>query len=199
MDTMQGLTIQDIDDRASENESRLKVVTDFLEKKTVELGAALARKLPTDLIHKAIEKLETERRELTAGLKFLVGERESIQQATARKAAETALGEYAALVAQCTPLVSEIIKGLCSLQTQVLEFEKIENDMREKSAIAGKLIEPALMSGVLVIPTNMTANHVYQALNQIARYNGKPNIEKAGIYIVDIDAERAKIRTARSL
>src|SRR5688572_29645338 len=108
------LTIEEIDSRLAENDARLEVIAGELEKKNAALGSARGFRLPTvGMIHKAIDVLEHERRELIAEQEFLKQERQNIQAANAQKAAEDAAAKYQALSEQLEPRAIEIIQSLC--------------------------------------------------------------------------------------
>jgi hypothetical protein len=93
------------------------------------------------------------------------------------------------LLEQLGPLAIEVIQSLCNAQSKILELEKVEGVMEQKAPVAGKLVNP--ISGVLRIPG--IAGHVDRALLQIKSFNGKENLEKAGVDIPDLYEEREKM------
>lgn len=192
MDQTETLTIEDIDSRIVENSARLEVIAGELEKQTAELGSNRWLKLPTALINKAIDRLEHERRELTAEQDFLKQERQNIEMANAQKIAEAAAAEYNELREQINPRNVEIIKGICTLLSQLLEVEKIQAQMDEKAIGAGKLVN-TIPTGLIVIQTERIGGYLYRVLSQITSINGKEIIQESGIDITDWYEERERV------
>ena len=187
MDNQKTLTLEEIDMRTAENVDRLKVFGLSLKSKNSELGYTRGWKLPTDLIHKAIDKLEHDIREIEAEQEFLKQERGNVLTATAKKAAEVAAAEYLALREQLNPRAVEIIKGFCALQQQLIELEKVQALMQEKGIIAGAYVNTILPDDVIVVQAQKINYTVYDILLQIPAFTGNVGIDKAGIIIPDLD------------
>ena len=188
------LTIEEIDARVTANNARLEVINRELKTKNDALGSARGFQLPTvSMIHKAIDNLEYEKREIEAGQEFLAQEREHIQNATTQAEAEAAASEYNSMLDDLTPRATTIIKSLYAVQTQLLELENIQELMSEKAAVAGKLVINPAFAGAIIIQIDQAKANINQVLNQIVAFNSRELIEKAGIEIVDMHAERARI------
>lgn len=191
MDEVKTPTIEDIDTTMAANQDRLEKIAGTLESLDAELGETRGLKASTAKIHGAIERLENERRELEAEQRLLKGKRKLILETATQKAAQDAAAEYESLCTQLTPRAKGIISDLVSVQSQLIELEKIQSLMNGQALVAGKLVQPAAFTGAIILDTLRIANHITQALQYIAAFNGE-NIGKAGIRIPGFDEERQK-------
>jgi hypothetical protein len=178
------LTLEQIDARLAEIPKRLEEITGFIKTKTDELGKSKIRGLLTPPIHKSIRALEDEQRELIAEQEYLTQERERLQKAITRQAAEDAAVQYQALSKQLEPLAIEIIKALCTVLSKLIELDNIELLMKEKATAAGNLVNP--ISGVIRIQPMRIARDVDRALFFILSSVGKEKLDAVGIQIPNI-------------
>ena len=172
------LTIKEVDDRIAKNDDRIIVIDDALKINMAELGKVKALKLSTESTHKTIDKLEHERRELTAEQGFLTQEHTNIQNANEQAAAKNALVEYLAGRDQMVTQGAEIVKSIYALKIRLAELEKIKYDMSDKAVIARGLVNPAMLDDVIAIDTSNILLHIDRAIYNICNVNGKESIEK---------------------
>lgn len=180
------LTIEKIDVRLAEIPTQLKELDELIKVKTEQLGRSKIRGLLTPPILKSIRALEDEQRELLAEQEALKQERERIQTAIAKEAAEAAAAKYWVFREQLNPLATEIINGLLAIQMQLDKYQKTEQLMKVNGEIAG--IPTA--GGVITIQTSDIENRIYQALYRLRHYNNPETLEKAGIDILGFYQER---------
>ncbi len=133
------MAMDELTNRAKAIEERQAAIPGLLEEQQAKLGIAIVGKLAAGAIHKEIDRLERERRELDAEALALAPHYARAEKALALALAEEAREKYAALAADVVTYPRKIYDNLHAAFADLQKMQALQDEMREAEQTAGRL------------------------------------------------------------